>query len=382
MEYLNKDLGEQIAEGLCNSAECYRLKNDFHMSKKLYLEALKWREELLMRDKEYYLPLIAKILNSLAVVSMEGNESDLAVKYYKKSIYVRKMLRIENDVVLANNYADLADLCRREYNYTMAKEFYNKALDIYLKVSSEDFYLSHIRVLNIYNHLGVICSAENQYEEREDAYIGALTIYKGLVKNKSNQYKEEYALKLFDLATLYFKNQRQNRAGEIYLYALDLLLELDDMDANRYIDECAMIFYRLGEIYTSQLEYSDALASYRTALKYYIAMAEEQPLKYGSYVATVFKSLASLHKKQGNIEAAQYFHLKVVDIYWSLTHYNELEYALQLASTIIDGVIYYQQHSLSLYEAELILEEYYEGKKGDELLDRIYHLREDTFSKV
>jgi len=123
------------------------------------------------------------------------------------------------------------------------------------------------------------------------------------------------------------------------------------------------------------------LSSYRTALKYYVAMAEDEPLKYGSYVATVFKSLASLHKKQDNMEAAQYFHLKAVDIYWSLTHYNEFEYALVLASTIIDGVNYYEQHSLSLYEAELLLEEYYEEKKGDELLDKIHHIREELIPK-
>jgi len=378
MEYIKKDLGEQIAEGLCSSAEGYRRKNNFVMAEKLYLEALKWREELLLRDKEYYLPLIAKTLDALALVAKESNTYALSVKYYKKSIAVRKLLSGKQRIKLAMSYADLADLCRREDDYEEAKEFYSEALTIFIGLAPEDFNAVQMKVLNIYNHLGVICNADNQYEETKDAYMGALTLYKGLVHDESDEYREELALKLFELGTLYFKHQRLNRSKEVYLFSLELLLYLDDLEPNRYTDICAMIFHRLGTIYTSQLEYADALASYRTSLKYYVGMAEENPLQYGPYVARVFADLAALHKKQNKMEEAQYFHLKAVDIYLNLMHYNESAYALILASTIIDGVIEYGQHTLSLYQAELILEEYYEEKNGDVLLEKIHSIREET----
>ena len=368
---LKKDLGENIAKGLCTRAERQREKNNLEEAEKLYLEALKWREELLVRDKKYYLPLIAKTLDALAVVTKESNEYAASMEYYKKSISIRKMLPDEHKVQLAQRYADLADLCRREANYDEAKEYYNKALYV-------DGGLSLKRVLNIYNHLGIICNADNQYKEAKAAYMGALSIYKSLVSDESDEYREELALKLFELGSLYFKHQRQNSSKEVYLFALELLLYLDDLEPNRYSDMCAIIFHRLGTIYTAQLEYGDALASYRTSLKYYVAMAEEDPLKYGAFVARVFNDLASLSKKQNKMESAQYFHLKAVDIYLNLMHYNESAYALILASTIIDGVLDYGQHTLSLYQAELILEEYYEEKRGDDLLGKIHSIREES----
>ena len=371
MEYLKKDLGEQIAEGLCKSAEGYRAKDDFEMAEKLYLEALKWREELWGTDKEYYLPLMAQTLNALALVAKEGNKYALAISYYKRSISIGETLSSTYSKRLAKSYADVADLCRRANSYVEAKYYYDKALNV-------EGGLGLKRVLNVYNHIAIICNANNQYEETKGAYIAVLSIYKELVHDESDEYREELAMTLFELGSLYFKNRRLNRAGEVYLFALELLLYLDDKDPNRYTDMCAEIFHRLGTIYTAQLEYTDALASYRTALNYYISMAEENPFKYGSSVAMVFNDLASFHKKQNKMESAQYFHLKAVDVYLNLTHYNESAYALVLVSSIIDGVIYYGQHTLSLYQAELILEEYSEEDKGDELLEKIHSIREES----
>jgi len=363
--------GEQIARSLCRSAKAHREKNNLEMSEKLYLEALKWREELWTRDKEYYLPLMAQTLANLAVVSKERNNYLSAKSYYKKSIYMGEKLSIIHVEALAKNYANLADLYRREYDYEEAKVYYTKALSL-----PEG--LSQNRELNVYNHLAIVCKELNLYKETKEAYIGALTIYKSLVSDESDEYREELATTLYKLGALYFKNRRFNRAGEVYLFALELLLYLDDLEPNRYSDMCAMIFYRLGKIYTSQLEDANALASYRTALNYYISMAEKNPLKYAPYVAKVFSDLAVFHKVQNKMDSAQYFHLKAIDIYMELTHYNESKFALELVASLIDGVVNYGQHTLSLYQAEIILEEYSEEQTGDELLEKIHSIREET----
>jgi len=364
-------IGEKIAQSLCKSAEDYRAKNSFDMSEKLYLESLKWREELWTTDKEYYLPLMAQTFDALAVLAKEGNYYTKALKYYKKSIYIGETLSIVHVEELARSYADLADLYRRDYKYAEAKVYYTKALSL-------PDGLSQNRELNVYNHLAIVCKEMNLYKETKEAYISALTIYKSLVNDESDDYREELATTLYELGALYFKNRRFNRAGEVYLFALELLLYLDDLEPNRYSDMCAMIFHRLGKIYTSQLEDANALASYRTALNYYIAMAEKNPLKYAPNVAKVFSDLAVFHKEQNKMDAAEYFHLKAIDIYMELTHYNESKFALELVASIIDGVVNYGQHTLSLYQAEIILEEYNEEEKGDELLEKIHSIREET----
>ncbi len=77
------------------------------------------------------------------------------------------------------------------------------------------------------------------------------------------------------------------------------------------------------------------------------------------------------------MELAQYFHLKVVDIYHDLIDYNELAYDLKLASSIIDGVSCYKQHTISLYHAEAIIKNYRGEREAEALLDKLYFLREE-----
>jgi len=138
----------------------------------------------------------------------------------------------------------------------------------------------------------------------------------------------------------------------------------------------------LAKIYTSQLDYPNALSAYRESLKYYISLADENPAKYSPYVATIFKDLASFYKMQKKMGYAQYFHLKSVEIYNDLSHYNESVYSLKLVLSLIDGVTLYNQHTLSLYQAEAILINNIGERKRGELLEKIYYLRQRKLSQT
>ena len=383
MYNLETIIEENIAKALINSADSYREKGKFKMSKRLYLKALKLREGLSLTNQIYYQPLIAETLNSLAVVSQEENRYDLAIEYYLGAIFMIEELfaitPFESYVhLLAKSYTDIANLYRREHKYSKSEFFYNEALKFYKKLPEESFVQSKIQRLNIYHHLSVICNEGNRFQETKDAYIGALDIYSRLVNDESDNYRDELATLLFDLAQLYFNHEQKNRAGEVYLKTVEILLYLSQKDSNRYREMLAITFHHLAQIYTSQLEYSNALSAYRESLKYYIGLAEENPTKYSPYIATVFQNLALFYKRQNKIDLAQYFHLKVIESYTDLAHYNESIYSLKLVSSIIDGVIYYQQHTVFLYQAEVILKNHRdEEDKKIELSKRIESLREE-----
>jgi len=383
MYNLETIIEENIAKAISDSADSYRRIGKLKMSKRLYLKALKLRERLSLTNQTYYQPLIAETLSSLAYVSQEENRYDLAIEYHLGAIFMIEEIYDSNPTekyiyMLANSYTNMADLYRKSFKYSKAEFFYNEALKIYKKLPEDELSQSKMKLLNIYNHLSIVCNAENKFQETKDAYMGALDIYAHLVNDESDEYRDELGTLLFELGTLYFKHKHQNRAGEVYLNAIEILLYLSQKDANRYKDMLAVTFHNLAQIYTSQLDYANALSAYRASLKNYVELAEDNPLKYSPYIAIIFKDLALFYKKQNKVELAQYFHLKVVDSYIDLTHYNESAYSLKLVSSIIDGVTLYQQHTLSLYQAESILKDYREDReKKLELLYEIHSIREE-----
>ncbi|HIC79011.1 MAG TPA: tetratricopeptide repeat protein, partial [Sulfurovum sp.] len=94
-----------------------------------------------------------------------------------------------NNEELFKSYINMANLYRREYNYSKAELFYNKALEIYKILAEEESSKFQIRALNIYEHLSVIYNSENRFQKTKDTYMESLTIYKRIISNDSDRYK-------------------------------------------------------------------------------------------------------------------------------------------------------------------------------------------------
>jgi len=378
MYNLETIITETLAKTLCASASVYKGQGDVKMSKRLYLAALKQRKKLSLIDEERYQPHVAKTLYLLAEMYEENREYDLAIKYYKKSIFItKKMVKSfgeKHSTLLAQRYMKVANLCRRDYRYVQAERFYHKALKIYKNSSKYNYQDMNIDVLHIYQYLAIISEEGNRFEQAKEAYMSILKIYKSLVNDESDIYRDELAMTLVKLGTLYVKNSRQNRAGEVYLFALELLNPLYAKDS-RYKETLAITLHNLAQIYTAQHEFSSALTMFREALNHYTDMADEEPSKYGPEVATLFKNLAFFYKKQNRKDVAQYFHLRSVELYRELSHYNSCSFEVILASTIIDGVKHFEQHTVTLYEAEMIIRSYEEESDLAEMLEKISCLR-------
>jgi len=255
------------------------------------------------------------------------------------------------------------------------------ALKIYKSLPKAYLLKYQPEVLTIYNALSFIGEEEEKFQETREAYLGALDIYRNLITDSSTDYRYELGMVLYNLASLYFKNKIENRAREVYLLALEILLSLHQESSNRYREVLAKIFHNLAQIYTSQHEYTDALSAYREALKYTIVLAEEDRLHYAPNVAIIFQNLASFYLQRDIKESAEYFHLKVIDIYTDLVDYDEYTYGVKLASSIIDGVSDYNQHTLTLYHAEGLIRSIYHQEEDIEveiLLEKIYYLRKES----
>ncbi len=370
-------LEEIMIKTLTQSADKFMEEGDYEQAKRMFFNALRLSEKLVENSEEKFLPLVSQISNSIAVMYEEVNIYDLAIKYYRRAISIDKKIEVDLEKI-ANSYLALGNLCRRDFRYEDAERYYTKALNIYLDLPVSKADSVETKVLNIYHHLSIICSAMGKVQETKDAYMNLLNIYKDLVTDEDDNHKPELAMVLFNLGTLYFKHNRRNKASEVYLFALELLLYLDSKDThNVYKEKIAHTLHNLGQIYTEQLDYPAALSAYREALNHFIDLADGNPSRYGSEVALVFKNLASFYRQQNRMDLAEYFHLRQIELYRELNYYNDSTYDFVLASALIEGVEYYGQHSITLYEAEAILRHYEDEMQVEEVLEKISILREE-----
>ncbi len=370
-------LEEIMIKTLCQSAENFKEESEYREAKRMYFNALRLSEKLLEQDKNKFLPLVANVSKSIGIMYEEVNVYDLAIKYYKQAISLNKKVFGADSEKIANSYLALGNLCRRDFRYDDAERYYTKALNLYLNLPVSKVDNIEKKVINIYHHLSVICSAMGKVQETKDAYMNLLNIYKDLVCDDNDLYKPELAMVLFNLGTLYFNNTRRNKASEVYLFSLELLLYLDAKDADGYKETIAHTLHNLAQIYTEQFDYPAALSAYKEALNRFIELADAHPSRYGSEVALVFKNLASFYRQQNRMDLAEYFHLRQVELYRELNHYNTSAYDFVLASAIIEGVEHYGQHSIMLYEAESILHHYEDEMHVEEVLEKILMLREE-----
>ncbi len=369
-------LEEIMIKTLKESADKFMEEGEYEQAKRMYFNALRLSEKLVENSEDNFLPLVAKISKSIAIMYEELNIYDLAIKYYRQNISIYEKIGVDLEKI-ANSYFALGNLCRRDFRYEDAERYYTKALNIYLNLSVSKADSIEKKVINIYHHLSIICNSMGKVQETKDAYMHLLNIYKDLVTDEDDNYKPELAMVLFNLGTLYFKHNRRNKASEVYLFALELLLYLDSRDTHSYKETIAHTLHNLGQIYSEQLDYPAALSAYREALNYFIELADGNPNKYGSEVALVFKNLASFYKQQNRMDLAEYFHLREIELYRELNYYNDSAYDFVLASAIIEGVEHYGQHSITLYEAEAILRSYEDEMQVEEVLEKISILREE-----
>ncbi len=380
MYSLETVINENIAVALGSSAENYRKRGDFAMSKKLYLEALRVRETLSCMDKGYFQPLVVETLKRLGKLSMEENNHDEAINYYQRAIEgleeIYSLLPQRYGTQLIYLYTRLGNLYRKSLEYASAADAYEKSLSLYAQRTTKELQGEERRLLNLYLQLALVLDKQKDFERTKKAYMGALSIYGTLLEEGSNLYREEMASTLFDLGVLYFRNQRKNKAGEVFLLVLEMVLSLPQEGLAHY-KILGKSFHYLGQIYTTQLEYIDGMVAYREALKYVIELAEEKPLVYGRWVAKIFIDMARSYKQQNKRDLAQHFQAKAITLYRELNHYHQFQYDFELAQTVITMVEEYGGHTLWLYHAQGVLRRDPQNTRATTLLDRIERIREE-----
>jgi len=120
--------------------------------------------------------------------------------------------------------------------------------------------------------------------------------------------------------------------------------------------------------HATQMRYSKAIVEYKQALSLYVSLAKNQPLNYSLPIAYVFSNLAIIYLNLNQPERAAEFHQNALKVHRVLCKINAEKYGLELANSLIDGVRYLKEHSITLYEAEMALNKVPNNKRTLELI--------------
>ena len=372
---------EIMVNTLMNLGNKYKKENNYTLSEKSYNEAYERSVKLANVNPRKHKPLLIDGLQALAQLHETQGAYDLAIAKYREIVSLSRILLRETAslkyvTLLAHTATKVANLHREHHNRQLAQYFYNEALEHYKVLEEEENY-THIQVaiLNIQFSLIGLYEEESLFENAKIYYKKSLVLCQNLVESGIESYNHELGKLHCDLASLYFFEADFENAKKHYHTSLDILLEFVQTDSEMYIESLAIVQNNLASIYAAQKKYKKALSFYKSALPHLSSLAETNPAKYGHNVAVLFKNLASIYFYDGQTEKAEFFHFKSIKIFEEFSEYNAEKYNLELASCLIDGVEYYDQHTLTLYNAEDILREYKWNQEAEILLARIFKLR-------
>lgn len=137
-------------------------------------------------------------------------------------------------------------------------------------------------------------------------------------------------------------------------------------------EEKARRFNQLADDYAADRKYSQAIIYYKQALSLYLSLAKRNPAEYSLPIAHIFSNLSIIYKCLDKHERAEELYANALKMYRVLVKTNQHKYASDFIVCLIDGVRYFKKHTLTLYEAKIILNRMQPTKKRDKL-EKIIH---------
>ncbi|CAF5080841.1 unnamed protein product, partial [Rotaria sp. Silwood1] len=195
--------------------------------------------------------------DALGYILSEKHQYNSSLKWYEKSLVIKKKLFVPYDSRIISTYNSIASLHLTNNDYNRALTFYEKAFKILQQKYGDD----HIRLAECYNNMAMVHKHQEQYREALNLYNQASSIYqKHTIDNNIN------------LALSY------NNVGLVYrhLTEYDLALEYCDRSLKTYESILplkhsliAMTLENIANIYYDKEDFNQALKYYEKAAKIY-----------------------------------------------------------------------------------------------------------------
>ncbi|AEA47544.1 tetratricopeptide repeat protein [Archaeoglobus veneficus] len=191
-------------------------------AEKIFKEAEKILKELSEKD-ESYLPMLADVLNELAVLYMDLKRNDEAEKYLVWALEIRKSAG--NEAELAETLYNAGVFYTRTKRLDIAEKYYKEGEDILRKLAKEnENFLPQLGVL--LNNMGVLYRKLSRFDKAEKYHREALEIFEKLSSEDEKLLK--YVADTYGyLGTMYNDMMKFDEAAKYYEMAKDLYNKIE-----------------------------------------------------------------------------------------------------------------------------------------------------------
>jgi tetratricopeptide (TPR) repeat protein len=229
-----------------------------------------------------------------------------------------KALRVIENYDTTSRYAFFLDIHRE---ILKATTLYERALKY---ISTEE------QKALIYNNLGILQKANNEYKIAKASFHEAITILRKLADLDPQTY-QYLATALDNLAQLQRENNEFDKAEASFTEALDIRRKLAEDYPQTYLAYVANTLNNLGALQRDVKEYDKAEASFIEALDIRRKLAEDNPQTYLEDVANSLSNLGILLGDKDEFDKAHAIYIEGLFIIRKLANDNPKIYLTDLA---------------------------------------------------
>jgi tetratricopeptide (TPR) repeat protein len=204
---------------------------------------------------------------------------ELAIKEYKESIKIKKVMLGLFHTEVATCYNNLAVIFDQQGDYSSALNYYRKTLII----TKENYGANHPEIAIIYNNMGNISQKEGNLEKSLRLYENALKIKKNRAEDKDSVSATLYN----NLALIHSLEGKYIEAAGFYEQALDIKM----LTLGKDHPDTAVILNNLASMYSKQGKHEKAVEYYKRSLHIY----KKTYGKIHHMIASTYNNLATCH---------------------------------------------------------------------------------------
>jgi len=283
--------------------------------------------ELLKAYEPYFDLSNDVILSNVAWAILSIGDLTRAEKLYLKALEVVKNRQIgrEEEATLNNN---LGVVYSRQGKYAVAEEYYERALQIRLKLAEKEPFKFIDKLASALNNIAAVQHEQKNYLDALKHYEDAISLYRKLAGDENNEWDNNLAKSLLNASGLYRTNGEYNKALEVLQEALDILNELHEENPQHYQESISNTKWNLATVYADLGDLDMAEDLFLQVEKIYRNLAEKKPEYY----------LPALIGAKLNL--ATFYRISKVDKAFSFTYINS---ALSILHKIENSLILKQK---------------------------------------
>lgn len=319
----------------------YSNKNEFKKSQKYYISSLKSLDKCTNTDSPEFIQRISSVYNNYGILQLRLGNNKKALNCFEKSLLKLELLKkgnflMDNELILLLNNLALIDkensvkyftraldliknllknnnniehkhsfsliasnigiFKAKEFKYTEALKFYNKALSLLLEIVDRSPYEYRVTLAACYYNLGHTYNEMEELEKSKKCYHEAIINYEKILYTNLVYEIEGYKKSINALAFIYIEERNFIKAQKLHQKLYNYYSSIN-IQSKHLVYEIVVLVNNFANICCENKEFNKASDLYNEALKYSKEYVNVDPSLFLPYLELTLRHLAILYEQ-------------------------------------------------------------------------------------